>query len=106
MEERKTFSKSLDMNLLSVPESQHSYNSARIVFSGYTYFKSNSQNSRTADTFSLWKTAHDAGKIAPCTWAFHILNHIQEAFYAETQKTLPVGGRAACARIRLVRVGF
>ncbi|MBR1714170.1 MAG: hypothetical protein IJ717_04410 [Treponema sp.] len=75
MEERKTFSKSLDMNLLSVQNSQHStaqhsYNSARIIFSGYTYFKSNSQNSRTADTFSLWKTAHEQDKLCPAHGLF------------------------------------
>ncbi|WP_217169672.1 hypothetical protein [Treponema saccharophilum] len=123
MEERKTFSKSLDMNSLSVPKftaqhstaqhstaqhstaqhstaqhstaqhstaqhstAQHSYNSARIIFSGYAHFKSNSQTSRMAAIFSLWKNAHDAGKTAPCTWAFHILNHISGGILCRNSK--------------------
>ena len=45
-----------------------SYNSARNIISGYMHFKSN------ITTFSHRKTAHDAGKIMSCTWAFHILN--------------------------------
>ena len=49
---------------------QHStsYNSARNIISGYMHFKSN------ITTFSHRKTAHDAGKITSCSWAFHILN--------------------------------
>ena len=107
MEERKTFSKSLDMNSLSVPKftAQHStsYNSARIIFSGYTYFKSNSQNSRTADTFSLWKAAHDAGKTEPCTWAFHILNHFRRHFMQKLRKLFPLVG--AILALALVSCG-
>ena len=45
-----------------------SYNSARNIISGYMHFKSN------ITTFSHRKTAHDAGKITSCSWAFHILN--------------------------------
>ena len=41
-----------------------SYNSARNIISGYMHFKSN------ITTFSHRKTAHDAGKIMSCTWAF------------------------------------
>jgi len=54
----------------STAQHSTSCNSARIIFSGYPCFKSNLQKSLTADTFSHRKTAHDAGKIMSCTWAF------------------------------------
>ena len=53
----------------------HRYNSARNNFSGYPHFKSNSQKSRTAATFSLWKTAHDIGQFTPFIVDF-LLNYI------------------------------
>ena len=51
-----------------------SYNSARNKTSGYMHFKFNSQKSRMADTFSLWKTAHDVGLNEPSHLGFYILN--------------------------------
>ena len=51
-----------------------SYNSARNKTSGYMHFKFNSQKSRMADTFSLWKTAHDVGQNEPSHLGFYILN--------------------------------
>ena len=51
-----------------------SYNSARNKTSGYMHFKFNSQKSRMADTFSLWKTAHDVGLNEPLHLGFYILN--------------------------------
>ena len=50
------------------------YNSARNKTSGYMHFKFNSQKSRMADTFSLWKTAHDVGLNEPSHLGFYILN--------------------------------
>ena len=38
------------------------------------HFKFNSQKSRMADTFSLWKTAHDVGLNEPLHLGFYILN--------------------------------
>ena len=51
-----------------------SYNSARNIISGYMHLKSN------ITTFSHRKTAHDAGKIMSCTWAFIFYNM---PFYVE-----------------------
>ena len=49
-----------------------SYKSARNKTSGYMHFKFNSQKSRMADTFSLWKTAHDVGLNEPSHLGFYI----------------------------------
>ena len=65
------FSQLLDINSLFVPKihstAQHStaqhYNSARNNFSGYSYFKSNSQSNQMVATFSNWKTARGVGQI-------------------------------------------
>ena len=48
----------------STAQHSTSYNSARNIISGYMHFKSN------ITTFSHRETAHDAGKIMSCTWAF------------------------------------
>ena len=70
------FSQLLDINSLFVPKihstaqhstAQHStaqhYSSARNNFSGYSYFKSNSQSNQMVATFSNWKTARGVGQI-------------------------------------------
>ena len=87
----------------STAQHSTSYNSARIIFSGYTHFKSNSQTSRMAAIFSLWKNAHDAGKTAPCTWAFHILNHFRRHLMQKLRKLFPLVG--AILALALVSCG-
>ncbi|MBQ4555952.1 MAG: hypothetical protein IJA53_12685, partial [Spirochaetaceae bacterium] len=59
----------------STAQHSTSYNSARNIISGYMHFKSN------ITTFSHRKTAHDAGKIMSCTWAFIFYNM---PFYVES----------------------
>ena len=59
-----------------------SYNSARNNFSGYMHFKSD------ITTFSHRKTAHDAGQIKPCSWAFyfkHFRRHLCRNFQKFSQ---------------------
>ncbi len=56
-----------------------------------------------AAIFSHRKNAHDAGKIAPCTWAFHILNHFRRHLMQKLKKLFPLVG--ALLALALVSCG-
>ncbi len=56
-----------------------------------------------AAIFSHRKNAHDAGKIAPCTWAFHILNHFRRHLMHKLKKLFPLVG--AILALALVSCG-
>jgi uncharacterized protein YjdB len=56
-----------------------------------------------AAIFSHRKNAHDAGKTAPCTWAFHILNHFRRHFMQKLRKLFPLVG--AILALALVSCG-